>query len=146
MATIVKGTYLNAKTNEAITYDQFAFGIGQQDRLTLDESIIWHKQYLTESPEARKEWLHEWQHQYLMGNLGVSSKEADRILSLPRDKRTSEQQKAYKRANSKFSYHIVRPEDMPKAFKQTKVSLDKVIELFEQLSKAEQAKFMRIVK
>ena len=147
MATLVKGTYLNAKTNEEITYDQFAYGIGQQDRLTLEESIVWHKQYLKESPEARKEWLHEWQQQYLMGNQGISSKEADRILSLPRDKRSKEHQKAYKRANSKFSYHIVRPEDKPSTtVKQKKITVDQVVELFEQLSKAEQAKFMRIVK
>jgi hypothetical protein len=82
-----------------------------------------------------------------MGNLGVSSKEADRILSQSRDERTSEQQKAYKRANSKFSYHIVRPDDKPSTtVKQKKVTLDQVVEMFEQLSKAEQAKFFRIVK
>jgi len=30
--------------------------------------------------------------------------------------------------------------------KQSKVTVDKVVELFEQLSKAEQAKFLRIIK
>lgn len=146
MATLVKGTYLNAKTGSDITYDQFAFGLGQQDRLTIEESQVWHEQYRKESPQAQAEWAYEWRINYLMGNLGVTAVQADRILSTPKGKRTSEQQKAYLRANSQFGYHIIRK--APKAstvVKQKKVSLDHVVELFEQLSKAEQAKFMRIV-
>ena len=139
-------TYINASKGTAITYDQFAFGIGTQARITLEESVVWHKQYIKEDKEAQKAWAYEWRVNYLMGFLQVSSKEADRILSQSRDERKPDHQKAYKRANSQFVYHIVRPEDKPTAFKQTKVSLDKVVELFEQLSKAEQAKFMRIVK
>ena len=141
---MIKATYLTASVGSDITYTQFAFGLGQQDRLTIEESQVWHEQYKKEDTQARKEWLREWQQQYLMGNLGVSSKEADRILSKTRDERTSDQQKAYKRANSQFVYHIVRPVEST-TVKQKKVSLDKVIEMFEQLSKAEQAKFMRIV-
>jgi MoxR-like ATPase len=145
MATLVKGTYLKAKTGEVITYDQFAFGIGQQDRLTLEESVIWHKDYLKSDKKDKADYAREWRVNYLMGNLGVSSKEADRILSLTKTKRTDDQQKAYMRANSKFSYHIVRP--VPSGVsKQVKVTVDQVVELFEQLSKAEQAKFLRIIK
>ena len=139
-------TYINAPKGSDITYDQFAFGIGTQARITLEESVVWHKQYIKEDKEAQKAWAYEWRVNYLMGFLQVSSKEADRILSQSRDERKPDHQKAYKRANSQFVYHIVRPEDKPTAFKQTKVSLDKVVELFEQLSKAEQAKFMRIIK
>ena len=146
MATLAKAvTYINAPKGSDITYDQFAFGIGTQARITLEESEVWHKQYIKEDKEAQKAWAYEWRVNYLMGFLQVSSKEADRILSQSRDERKPDHQKAYKRANSQFVYHIVRPEQAT-SFKQTKVSLDKVIELFEQLSKAEQAKFMRIVK
>ena len=142
-----KAIYLTASVGSDITYDQFAFGLGQQDRLTIEESEVWHKQYIKESPSAQAEWANEWRVNYLMGNLGVSSKEADRILSTPKGKRTSEQQKAYMRANSQFGYHIIRKApSKATSFKQSKVSLDKVVELFEQLSKAEQAKFFRIVK
>lgn len=142
-----KAIYLTASVGSDITYDQFAFGLGQQDRLTIEESLVWHEQYRKESPSAQAEWAHEWRINYLMGNLGVDSKEADRILSTPKGKRTSEQQKAYMRANSQFGYHIIRKQPSKSTtVKQVKVSLDKVVELFEQLSKAEQAKFMRIVK
>jgi hypothetical protein len=146
MATLVKGTYLNAKTGEDITYDQFAFGIGQQDRLTIEESEIWHKQYSSAGKYEQAQWAYEWRVNYLMGNLGVTSKEADRILSTPKGDRTKVQQGAYMRANSQFGYHIIRKTKQATPFKQTKVSLDKVIEMFEQLTKAEQVKFMRIVK
>ena len=156
MATLAKAvTYITAPKGTAITYDQFAFGLGQQGRIAIEESQVWHKQYIKEDKEAQKEWRYEWLQQYLMGNLKVSSKEADRILSQTRDERVAgdrklakidQRQPAVKRASAQFLYHIIRPEDKPTAFKQTKVSLDKVVELFEQLSKAEQAKFMRIIK
>ena len=139
-------SYLTATKGSNITYDQFAFGIGTQARITLEESVVWHKQYIKEDTEAQKAWAYDWRLNYLMGFLKIDQKQADRILSQSRDERKPDHQKAYKRANSQFVYHIVRPEDKPTSFKQTKVSLDKVVELFEQLSKAEQAKFMRIVK
>ena len=139
-------SYLTATKGSNITYDQFAFGIGTQARITLEESVVWHKQYIKEDTEAQKAWAYDWRVNYLMGFLKIDQKQADRILSQSRDERKPDHQKAYKRANSQFVYHIVRPEDKPTSFKQTKVSLDKVVELFEQLSKAEQAKFMRIVK
>ena len=138
-------SYLTATKGSNITYDQFAFGIGTQARITLEESVVWHKQYIKEDKEAQKAWAYDWRVNYLMGFLKIDQKQADRILSQSRDERKPDHQKAYKRANSQFVYHIVRPEQAT-SFKQAKVSLDKVIELFEQLSKAEQAKFMRIVK
>ena len=146
MATLAKAvTYITAPKGTAITYDQFAFGLGQQGRIAIEESQVWHKQYIKEDKEAQKAWAYDWRVNYLMGFLKIDQKQADRILSQSRDERKPDHQKAYKRANSQFVYHIVRPEQAT-SFKQAKVSLDKVIELFEQLSKAEQAKFMRIVK
>jgi len=138
-------SYITATKGSNITYDQFAFGLGHQSRITLEESEVWHKQYIKEDKEAQKEWAYEWRLNYLMGFLKIDQKQADRILSQSRDERKPDHQKAYKRANSQFVYHIVRPEQST-TVKQVKVSLDKVVELFEQLSKAEQAKFMRIVK
>ena len=139
-------SYITATKGSNITYDQFAFGLGHQSRITLEESEVWHKQYIKLDKDQQKEWAYDWRVNYLMGFLKIDQKQVDRILSQSRDERKPDHQKAYKRANSQFVYHIVRPEDKPTAFKQTKVSLDKVVELFEQLSKAEQAKFMRIVK
>ena len=138
-------TYINASKGTAITYDQFAFGLGHQSRITLEESEVWHKQYIKEDTEAQKAWAYDWRVNYLMGFLKIDQKQADRILSTPKGDRKPAHQKAYMRANSQFGYHIVRPEKSG-SFKQVKVTVDKVVELFEQLSKAEQAKFMRIVK
>ena len=146
MATLAKAvSYINAPKGSDISYESFAFGLGVQGRITLEESEIWHKLYLKESPEAQKEWAFDWRMNYLMGFLKVSEKEADRILSQSRDERKPAHQLAYKRANSQFVYHIVRPVEKSGVSKQVKVTVDKVVELFEQLSKAEQAKFMRIV-
>ena len=138
-------SYITATKGSNITYDQFAFGLGHQSRITLEESEVWHKQYIKEDKDAQKEWAYEWRLNYLMGFLKIDQKQADRILSQSRDERKPDHQKAYKRANSQFVYHIVRPEQAT-SFKQVKVTVDKVVELFEQLSKAEQAKFMRIIK
>ena len=134
-----------ATKNNTYTYDTFAQSVGKSDRLTLDISEVWHKAYLKADKANRAEYAREWRVNYLIGNLGVSASEADRILSQPRDSRKKDHQLAYKRANSQFVYHIVRPVQSGVS-KQVKVTVDKVVELFEQLSKAEQAKFLRIVK
>lgn len=138
-------TYQATPKGSALTFAVFANGMGVAKRITMEESLVWHKQFIAESPEAQKEWRAEWQHHFIMGYLDCSSKESDRILSLSRDERTREQQLAYKSATELFRSHIVRPAKST-SLKQSKVSLDKVVELFEQLSKAEQAKFFRIVK
>lgn len=146
MATFAKSTYLNAKTGESITYDEFAFGVGVQDAMTQADSEVWHQQYITESASAKREWLHEWQHHYIMGNLKVSAKEADRILSLSKTKRTRDQQLAYKRANSRFGYHIVRKESTTSTtVKQTKVTVAQVLALYKQLDRSGKAEFKKTI-
>lgn len=137
-------TYQTMSKGSNLTFAVFANGMGVAKRISMQESQVWHEQYRKESPEAQSEWRAEWQHHFIMGYLGCSAKESDRILSLTRDERTREQQLAYKSATELFRSHIVRPEKSG-VVKQKKVSVDQVVELFEQLSKAEQAKFMRIV-
>jgi len=127
MATLAKATsYLNANKGEAITYEQFAYGMGAKDRLTQAESQVWHEQYVKLDSTQQKEWLHDWQHEYLMGKLGITSKEADRILSQTRDERSRTHQLAYKAGTEQFRNHIVRPEPKAGSFKQKKVTLDQV--------------------
>jgi replicative superfamily II helicase len=143
MATLAKAvSYLTAKQGDTITYDQFAFGMGAKDRLTQAESLVWHEQYIKEDASAKREWLHEWQHNYLMGKLNISSKEADRILSQTRDERSRTNQLAYKAGTEQFRFHIVRPEPST-TVKQKKVTLAMVREMFGQLSKKDQAEFLR---
>ena len=93
-----------------VTLNQFAFQVGASDRVTLDHSTVWHKQYVAMDKQQQKVVRLEFLQGYITGNLKVSSKESDRILSLSRDDRTKEQQQSYLRASSKFNYHISRTE------------------------------------
>ena len=139
-------TYQTAPKGMAITFAMFANGMGVAKRITMQESQVWHEQYIKEDPEAQADWRHEWVRHFVAGYLGnPSDKVLDRILSQTRDERTREHQLAYKSATEMFRSHIIRPAKST-AFKQVKVTVDKVVELFEQLSKAEQAQFMRIIK
>lgn len=139
-------TYQTAPKGMAITFAMFANGMGVAKRITMQESQVWHEQYIKEDPEAQADWRHEWVRHFVAGYLGnPSDKVLDRILSQTRDERTREHQLAYKSATEMFRSHIIRPAKST-TVKQKKISLDKVVEMFEQLSKAEQAKFMRIVK
>ena len=139
-------TYQTAPKGMAITFAMFANGMGVAKRITMQESQVWHEQYIKEDPEAQADWRHEWVRHFVAGYLGnPSDKVLDRILSQTRDERTREHQLAYKSATEMFRSHIIRPAKST-AFKQVKVTVDKVVELFEQLSKAKQAKFMRIIK
>ena len=80
----------------------------------------------------------------------VNAKEADRILSQTKDERTADHQKAYKRANSRFAYHIKR--DVKKAKKskgkgsvvmQEKVTVAQVLAMFKQLDKSGKTEFKK---
>ena len=118
-------TYQTAPKGASITFAVFANGMGVAKRMSMAESLVWHKQFITESPEAQAEWRAEWQHHFIMGYLDCSSKESDRILSLTRDERTRDQQLAYKSATELFRSHIVRPEKSG-VFKQKKITLEQV--------------------
>ena len=93
-----------------VTLNQFAVQVGTSDRVTLDHSTVWHKQYVAMDTQQRKVVRLEFVQGYITGNLKVSAKESDRILSLSRDDRTKEQQQSYLRASGKFNYHISRTE------------------------------------
>lgn len=93
-----------------VTLNQFAFQVGTNDALTRKYSTVWHEQYITMDKQQQKVVRLDFLQGYITGNLKVSSKESDRILSLSRDDRTKEQQQSYLRASSKFNYHISRTE------------------------------------
>ena len=94
-------------TNKVVyTFTQFANAVGHNDSLTRDASLVFHNEYVSMTPESRKRMLNDWQYNYLIGCYGI--KTADRIMSQTRDERTDEHQKAYKRANAQFDYHVKR--------------------------------------
>ena len=93
-----------------VTLNQFAFQVGTNDALTRKYSTVWHEQYITMDKQQQKVVRLDFLQGYITGNLKVSSKESDRILSLTRYERTKEQQLSYLRASSKFIFHISRTE------------------------------------
>jgi hypothetical protein len=127
-----------------VSYSQFAFGLGTQARLLRESSLVWHLEYKKADSTTKADRRTEWLTNHLMGKLDIAQPVAERILSKSRTQRTKEQQGAYYRAYSDFSYHIIRPELT--ATSSTTVSkqedlVEKALELVESLTKAQQAKF-----
>ena len=91
-----------------VTLNVFGFQVGANDRVTLAYSTTWHNEYVALDKDGQASYRQQFMSGYIEGNLNVSKKESDRILSLTRDERDDEQQKAYRRANEKFTYHISR--------------------------------------
>ena len=104
-----------------VSFDQFAFNVGQQARMTRDASLPLHTAYAKATPEQQADLRTRWIAQHLTGQ-GL---DAGRILPLPRTERTKAQQKAYDKARADFTYHIARPEPKAKApAKRERVSKD----------------------
>lgn len=129
-----------------VSYSQFAFGLGKQDRLMRESSLVWHTEYVKADSATRQARLQEWLVQHLMGQLNVPQRVAERILSTPRTKRSKEQQSAYYRAYSDFSYHIIRPEKKKgNTVSSQQDIVEKALELVESMTKAQQEKFFKRV-
>ena len=134
----------------AITYPQFANGLGKQARLLRDTSLVWHMEYRKADAESRKEYLQEWLTQHLMGQLDVTQQVAERILSKSRTDRNKVQNNAYSRAYSDFRYHIIRPETKKDSATSGTVSaqvdvVEQALALVESMTKAQQDKFFKRV-
>ena len=130
-----------------VSFSQFAFGLGTQARLLRESSLAWHKEYVKADAETRADRRTEWLTQHLMGQLDATQQVAERILSKSRTERTKEQQAAYYRAYSDFSYHIIRPEtkkDSAKGSAQVDV-VEQALALVESMTKAQQDKFFKRV-
>jgi hypothetical protein len=134
-----------------VTYTQFAFGLGKQSRLLRESSLAWHKMYVSADSDDRKSLREQWLTNHLMGSLKVTQPVAERILSKSRTERTKDQQAAYYRAYSDFSFHIIRPEKKKRsATSSTTVStqvdlVEQALALVESLTKAQQAVFFKRV-
>lgn len=135
----------------AITFPQFANGLGKQARLMRDTSLVWHMEYAKADAEVRKDRLHEWLVQHLMGQLDITQQVAERILSKSRTERNKVQNNAYSRAYSDFRYHIIRPE-LAKKSSATSSTVSKQVDIVEQalalvesMTKAQQDKFFKRV-
>ena len=130
-----------------VSYSQFAFGLGTQARLLRESSLVWHLEYKKADSTTKADRRTEWLTNHLMGKLDIAQPVAERILSKSRTQRTKDQQAAYYRAYSDFSYHIIRPENTTSSTTSsttvsTKVDVvEQALALVESLTKAQQAKF-----
>jgi hypothetical protein len=93
-----------------VTYQQFAEGIGRTDRMTLEASLAWHKQYVKLAKEKQGEWKYDFVLNYVIGRMDCTRKEAEAICEKTRVQRTVEQEQAVNAGGKKFSFHISRPE------------------------------------
>jgi hypothetical protein len=98
-----------------VTYQQFARGVGATDRITLEASLAWHKEYLTLDAEKQSEWKYDFVLNYVIGRLSTDEKEfthkqAEIICNKTRAERTAEQEKVVNAGGKKFAFHISRPE------------------------------------
>lgn len=97
------------------TFAQFAYAYGQNDRLTHEATLHWHREYASMEAEQQGEMRDSWILNYLMGALDLSEPKAQKICDTSRDKRSAAHQKVYDRARAQFTYHIVRAGKSPKA-------------------------------
>ena len=97
-------------TTVVVTFQQFAEGIGRTDRITLDASLAWHKEYVKLSAEKQSEWRYDWVLNYVFGKLDCTRKQAEDICNKTRVQRTIKEEQAVNAGGKKFAFHISRPE------------------------------------
>jgi len=91
-----------------VTYQQFAEGIGRTDRMTLEASLAWHKEYVKLSPEKQGEWKYDFVLNYVIGRMDCTRKEAEAICEKTRVQRTANDEKVVNAGSKKFADHISR--------------------------------------
>ena len=92
------------------TYQQFAQGVGASDRITLEASLAWHKEYVKLDAEKQAEWKYDFVLNYVIGRTECTAKQAETICNKTRVERTAEQERAVNAGNAKFRFHISRTE------------------------------------
>lgn len=105
-----------------VTLSQFAFNLGQFDRLTLEASLPFHEAYVSATPEQKAQLKHDWQVNYIKGKADVDAATAERILSGGKGGKASKANiEAIDKSYSSFRHHIVRkPKAGAKAAKPVK--------------------------
>ena len=97
------------KANQVVvTYQQFAQGVGASDRITLEASLAWHKEYLTLEKVKQGEWKYDFVLNYVIGRMDCTAKQAEIICDKTRVQRTPDEEKAVNAGGAKFRFHISR--------------------------------------
>jgi hypothetical protein len=93
-----------------LNLSQFALGLGNADRLTLEASLPFHKAYHKADAEGQAAMRTDFVTSYVQGNLKTTPEKAAKIVALTRAERNAKDEKAVNAAGKKFAYHIVRAE------------------------------------
>lgn len=96
-----------AKQN-MVSFDTFAFKLGQATRLTRDASLPLAAAYASGTPEQQANLRERWVREHLRGQ-GYAKPET--VMAQSRTERSAEDQRAYAMARAHLNYHIVRRED-----------------------------------
>jgi hypothetical protein len=122
-----------------VNLSQFALGLGNADRLTLEASLPFHKAYHKADAEGQASMQLDFVTAYVQGNLKTTPEKAAKLVALTRAKRNAKDEKAVNAAGKKFAYHIIRAEGSAK----TEVDLLKAaMTAYAKLTAAQKRKFL----
>ncbi len=93
-----------------VNLSQFALGLGNADRLTLDASLPFHTAYHKADKEGKAWMRNEFITSYVQGNLKTTPEKAAKVVATKRADRKPSDELAVNAAGKKFAYHIVRAE------------------------------------
>ena len=122
-----------------INLAQFALGLGNAERITLEASVPFHKAYHKADKEGKAYMRNEFITSFVQGNLNTTPEKAAKIVALKRVERSAKDELAVNAAGAKFRYHLVR-----KAVSaSTEVDLLKAaVAAYAKLNAAQKRKFM----
>lgn len=122
-----------------INLSQFALGLGNTDRVTLEASLPFYKAYHKADAEGQAYMRNEFITSFVQGNLNTTPEKAAKIVALKRAERSPADEKAVNAAGKKFSYHVIRDSVSAK----TEVDLlAKAVAAYAKLTAAQKRKFM----
>ena len=122
-----------------INLSQFALGLGNTDRVTLDASLPFHRAYHKADADGQVAMKLEFVTSFVQGNLNTTPEKAAKIVALKRVERSAKDELAVNAAGAKFRYHLVRAEVSAK----TEVDLlAKAVAAYAKLTAAQKRKFM----
>jgi hypothetical protein len=125
-----------------LNLSQFAIGLGNTDRLTLEASMPFHKAYVKADGESQAAMKLEFVIGYVQGNLKVTAEKAAKIVALKRVERKAGDEKAVNAAAAKFRYHVSRDES---SSSKEQDLLANALRAFGKLNAAQKRKFLASV-
>lgn len=104
-----------------ISFDQFAFNLGNLAKQTRAASLPLHQAYVKATPEQQADLRQRW----ILNHLNGQKLNGGEILPKTRTERSADETRAFDKARADFKYHVQRPEPASKApAKRERISKD----------------------